>query len=62
MSCLSRCSLTAPPSHNRVETIIEKAIQTDPVQVAQQKHEGSDYVVIYQGGSTVRIKRMHAEN
>jgi hypothetical protein len=41
---------------------VQKAVQTDPVQVAQQKHEGSDYVVIYKGGSTVRIKRMHAAN
>lgn len=41
---------------------LEKAIQTDPVQVAQQKHEGSTYVVVYQGGSTVRIQRMHSEH
>lgn len=41
---------------------LQKAIQADPVQVAQQKHEGSTYVVIYQGGSTVRIRRMHADH
>lgn len=41
---------------------VQKAIQTDPVPVKQQKHERATYVVIYQGGSTVRIKRMHAAN
>lgn len=39
---------------------VQKAIQTDPVLVAQQTHEGSAYVVTYEGGSTVRIRRMHA--
>lgn len=31
-----------------------------PVPVASQKHEGSTFVVTFKGGSTVRIKRMHA--
>lgn len=39
---------------------VQKSIQADPVQVAQQTHEGSTYVVTYEGGSTVRIRRMHA--
>lgn len=39
-----------------------KSIQADPVHIAQQMHEGSTYVVIYEGGSTVRIRRMHAEH
>ncbi len=40
---------------------LQKAMQQAPVLVAQQRHEGSTYVVIYQGGSTVRISRMHSE-
>ena len=39
---------------------VQKAIRADPVQVAQQTHEGSTYVVTYEGGSMVRIRRMHA--
>jgi hypothetical protein len=39
---------------------LQKAIEADPVHVTQQTHEGSTYVVIYEGGSTVRIRRMHA--
>ncbi|WP_139350216.1 hypothetical protein [Rhodanobacter sp. C03] len=39
---------------------LQKSIQADPVHVAQQTHEGSTYVVTYEGGSTVRIRRMHA--
>ncbi|MEP7184416.1 MAG: hypothetical protein ABI767_01150 [Rhodanobacter sp.] len=31
-----------------------------PVPVVGQKHEGSTFVVTFKGGSTVRIKRMHA--
>jgi len=38
---------------------LQKAIQNDPVQVAQQTHDGSTYVVTYEGGSTVRVRRMH---
>ncbi len=33
-----------------------------PVPVQSQKHEGSTFVVTFEGGSTVRIKRMHAAN
>lgn len=40
---------------------VQTSIQADPVKVAQQTHEGSTYVVTYQGGSMVRIRRMHAE-
>lgn len=32
----------------------------DPVPVQSQKHEGSTFVVTFEGGSTVRIRRMHA--
>ena len=39
---------------------VQKAVLADPVNVAQQTHEGSTYVVTYEGGSTVRIRRMHA--
>ncbi|HZX71158.1 MAG TPA: hypothetical protein VFE77_10110 [Rhodanobacter sp.] len=39
---------------------LQKAMQVDPVQVAKQKHEGSTYVVTFQGGSTVRIRRLHS--
>ena len=39
---------------------LQNAIQADPVQVAHETHEGSTYVVTYEGGSTVRIRRMHA--
>ncbi|MEO6800532.1 MAG: hypothetical protein ABI178_11400, partial [Rhodanobacter sp.] len=42
------------------QVALKKAMQADPVQVAQQRHEHSTYVVIYQGGSTVRIRRMHS--
>lgn len=31
-----------------------------PIPVESQKHEGSTFVVTFKGGSTVRIKRMHA--
>ncbi|WP_157956644.1 hypothetical protein [Dyella sp. C11] len=40
--------------------MLKKAILADPVQVVQQTHEGSTYVVTYEGGSTVRVRRMHA--
>lgn len=39
---------------------VQKAILEDPVQVSQETHEGSTYVVTYEGGSTVRVRRMHA--
>ena len=32
----------------------------DPIPVQSQKHEGSTFVVTFEGGSTVRIRRMHA--
>ena len=34
----------------------------DPVQIESQTHEGSTYVVTYEGGSIVRIRRMHADH
>jgi hypothetical protein len=34
----------------------------DPVQVKTQAHEGSTFVVTYQDGSIVRIRRMHADH
>lgn len=34
----------------------------DPVPVATQAHEGSTFVVTYEGGSVVRIRRMHADH
>lgn len=37
-----------------------RAIQADPVQVTGEVHDGSAYVVTYEGGSTVRVRRMHA--
>lgn len=40
--------------------VLQKAVLDDPVQVVQQAHEGSTYVVTYQGGSVVRVRRMHA--
>ena len=39
---------------------LRKALQNDPVRVRQQSHEGSTYVVTYEGGSIARIQRMHA--
>jgi hypothetical protein len=32
----------------------------DPVKVVTEAHEGSTYVVTYEGGSIVRVRRMHA--
>lgn len=34
----------------------------DPVPVKAQAHEGSTFVVTYEGGSVVRIRRMHADH
>jgi len=45
-------------AHYRAE--LDKAEQTDPVPVKSEKHEGATFVVTFVGGSTVRIKRMHA--
>jgi len=36
------------------------AEKADPIRVQSQTHEGSTFVVTYVGGSTIRIKRMHA--
>lgn len=41
---------------------LRKASLAEPVKVAQQKHDGSAYIVIFQGGSTVVIRRMHSEH
>lgn len=42
------------------QAAVQSAIKEDPVQVASQTHEGSTYVVTYEGGSAVRVRRMHA--
>jgi hypothetical protein len=34
----------------------------EPVQIENQTHEGSTFVVTYEGGSIVRIRRMHADH
>ncbi len=39
---------------------LAKAYLEDPIPVVSEKHERSTFVVTYAGGSTVRIKRMHA--
>lgn len=39
---------------------LQQAMRSDPVRVARQTHDGSTYVVTYEGGSIARIKRMHA--
>lgn len=39
---------------------LQQAERSDPVRVNQQAHEGSTYVVTYEGGSVVRVQRMHA--
>lgn len=41
---------------------LAKAYLEDPVPVVSEKHERSTFVVTFKGGSTVRIKRMHAAN
>lgn len=43
------------------QDVLQKAVLADPLQVVNQTHEGSTYVVTYEGGSTVRVRRMHAE-
>jgi hypothetical protein len=40
---------------------LEAAAKSDPLPVTKQAHEGSTFVVVFAGGSTVRIKRMHAD-
>ncbi len=44
-------------AHHQAELLAESA---DPIPVKTQKHEGSTFVITFAGGSTVRIKRMHA--
>ena len=44
------------------KSALAAAERADPVPVQSTRHEGSTYVVTYQGGSTVRIRRMHAAN
>ncbi|MDE2317976.1 MAG: hypothetical protein KGK06_16350 [Xanthomonadaceae bacterium] len=39
---------------------VQQAERSDPVRVARETHEGSTYVVTYDGGSVVRVQRMHA--
>jgi hypothetical protein len=34
----------------------------NPVPIKAQEHQGSTYVVTYEGGSVVRIRRMHADH
>ncbi|PWK85314.1 hypothetical protein [Fulvimonas soli] len=38
---------------------LDKAYDEPPVKVQGETHEGSTYVVTYEGGSKVRIRRMH---
>lgn len=40
--------------------ILENAVLADPLPVVKETHEGSTYVVTYDGGSVVRVRRMHA--
>jgi hypothetical protein len=39
---------------------LQKAMESAPVRVMRQTHDGSTYVVRYEGGSVARIQRMHA--
>lgn len=39
---------------------LEAAESTGPVPVTAQDHDGSTFVVTYEGGSRVRVQRMHA--
>lgn len=48
-----------PLAATHQEALAQASVE-DPIPVASQKHEGSTFVVTYVGGSTVRIKRMHA--
>ncbi len=42
------------------EQVMQLAERRDPVRVARESHEGSTYVVTYDGGSIMRVQRMHA--
>ena len=39
---------------------LRDAERRDPLPVVSQKHDGSNFVITYAGGSTVWVKRMHA--
>lgn len=39
---------------------LQKAVESGPIRVRRQTHEGATYVVTYEGGSIARIQRMHA--
>ena len=41
-------------------TELDAVAGTDPLPVTKQQHEGSTFVITFAGGSTVRIRRMHA--
>jgi hypothetical protein len=41
-------------------TELDAVAHTDPLPVTKQQHEGSTFVITFAGGSTVRIRRMHA--
>jgi hypothetical protein len=40
---------------------LAEAEKKPPLAVVKQMHEGSTFVVTYDGGSTIRIRRMHAD-
>lgn len=42
------------------QTELDAVASADPLPVTKQEHEGSTYVITFAGGSTVRIRRMHA--
>lgn len=41
---------------------LQAARTEEPVQIESQTHEGSTFVVTYDGGTIVRIRRMHADH
>jgi hypothetical protein len=47
-------------AYNREALLAARA--DNPVPVKEQSHEGSTFVVTYEDGSTVRIRRMHADH
>jgi hypothetical protein len=42
------------------QTELDAVASADPLPVTNQQHEGSTYVITFAGGSTVRVRRMHA--
>jgi hypothetical protein len=42
------------------QTELDAVASADPLPVTKQQHEGSTYVITFAGGSTVRVRRMHA--